>query len=313
MSEVYQLIEEIKEARIKGSTEVAVRTAKAILADAEGFVRPSLDVTLKQEASRWGRDIIRARPSQVTLRNGVKNTLMKVEKLDDENDAKVLECIRSNVEFFLKTLDSAKMRIAHHGANLIRDGDCILTHSYSSMIKAVFKVAKEEFCTDFRVIVTETRPRYQGMKMARELVELGIPTTVIVDSAARSMMKDIDTVMVGADTVSSDGSVITKVGSSQLALVAHEARVPFYVAAPTFKFSEDTLSGVMVKIEKGDPAEIYRGSVLEDIAGDPNLTFLNPSFDATPPEYVRGIITERYVMSPFSIGEFIARQYGFEE
>ena len=178
------------------------------------------------------------------------------------------------------------------------------------MVKGILDVAFNVLGKDIQVYVTETRPRYQGVKMAKELLDLGIPTTLIVDSAVRHLMKDIDIVLVGADTVSSDGSAISKIGTSLIALAAHEARVPFYVATPTFKFSEDTLSGVMITIEEAAVSEIVKGSDLEGSLGNPLFKVKNPSFDATPPEFIRGLITELYIMSPYSVGDYLARMSG---
>ncbi|NLN72556.1 MAG: ribose 1,5-bisphosphate isomerase [Thermoplasmatales archaeon] len=304
------LKDDIRMARLKGSSPMAIRTADAILQDAEeAFAEGSFRNQLKDMIQQLGVDIIASRPSNVTLRNSVKNTLYKLEKVDDSDDARVLEVVRGNVAAFKETVNTSAQKIALLGANIINDGDLILTCSYSAMVKGILDMAYNQFGKHFRVIVTETRPRYQGMKMANELIELGIPTTVIVDSAVRLFMKKIDLVLVGADTVSSDGSVISKIGTSLIALAAQEARVPVYVATPTFKFSEDTLSGVMVDIEQRKPGEITGGTVLEYVE-DINLTVENPAFDATPPEYVRGLITELYIMSPYSVGEYLARLSG---
>jgi len=311
MSEKVDAVSEtIKQSKIKGAFEIATIVSNALIADATEYIQSGNHGDLKLNVQKWGAQIIRSRPSQVTLRNTVNNLLYSIERIDDDNDAKVLEVLRINTKLFLDTVNSAQEKISLLGANIIQDGDTILTNSYSSMVKAIIKVARELMDKDIRVIVTETRPKYQGIRMARELIEMGVDTTVIVDSAVRHIIRNVDLIILGADTVSSDGSVITKIGSSQMALVANEARVPLYVAAPTFKFSEDTLSGVMVSIEEGKPSDIYENTELQQLIGNDKLTIRNPTFDATPPEYIRGIITELYVMSPFSVGEYLARKSG---
>ena len=305
------LIEDIINKKLKGSSPIAIRTAQAILADIE-TLHSSKNVSgkLKLASQELGSEIIRSRPSNVSLRNSVRSVLYKIEKIDDDDDDRILEVIRGNASAFINSVNSSLENISYLGANIIQDGDIILTSSYSSTVKEIINVAHNFLDKIFKVYVTETRPRYQGVKMVKELLELGIDTTLITDSSTRHLMKEMDLIIVGADTVSSDGSVITKIGSSQIALAAHEARIPFYVAVPTFKFSEDTLSGVMVSIEEGDPHEVLKGSDLEYEFNNPHFHVRNPTFDATPPEYIRGLITELYIMSPFSVGEFLARKTG---
>ena len=308
---VDMLIDDIVAVRLKGASPVAIRTADAILADTEAeFGSGTSRGHLKMTVQRLGAEVIKSRPTNTSLRNAVKNTLYKIEKINDEDDEKVLEVIRGNVAAFTETVNTAADRIAKLGANIIRDGTTILTGSYSSMVKGILDTAYNVLGKDIQVYVTETRPRYQGVKMVRELLNLGIPTTLIVDSSARHLMKDVDLVIVGADTVSSDGSAISKIGASLIALAAHEARVPLYVATPTFKFSEETLSGVMIAIEEAAASQIVDGSGLEDCMDNPLFKVRNPAFDATPPEYIRGLITELYIMSPYSVGDYLAKMSG---
>ena len=117
--------------------------------------------------------------------------------------------------------------------------------------------------------------------------------TLIVDSAARYFMKNVDLVLVGADTVTSNGVVINKIGTSTISLIAHEARVPFIVLAESYKFSRETLSGALVEIEEREPSEIINPEKLK------NVKIRNPVFDATPPSYVDTIITEFGAISPY--------------
>lgn len=305
------LIDDIVATRLKGASLVAMRTAQAILADTEEeFESGASKGHLKLTVQKLGAEVIRSRPSNTSLRNAVKNTLYKTEKVDDTDDFRVMEVIRSNVSSFVETVSTSAERISRLGANIIRDGNTILTGSYSSMVKGILNTAFNNLGKEIHVYVTETRPRYQGLKMVRELLELGIPTTLVVDSSVRHIMKDVDMILVGTDTVTSDGSAISKIGTSLIALAAHEARVPFYVATPTFKFSEETLSGVMITIEEAAVSQIIDGSGLEDCVGNPLFNVRNPAFDATPPEFIRGIITELYIMSPYSVGDYLAKMSG---
>jgi ribose 1,5-bisphosphate isomerase len=156
-----------------------------------------------------------------------------------------------------------------------------------------------------KAFATESRPWRQGILTANQLSREGVDTTLIIDSAVRYIMKDMDAVVVGADTIASNGAVINKIGTSQLALAAHEARVPFYVCAETFKFSPRTMLGELVEIEERDSLEIIRPGEVP-----PSVHVLNPVFDATPPEYIDSIITEIGVVPPYAAYEIIVREFG---
>ena len=303
---VDMLIDDIVAVRLKGASPVAIRTAEAILADTEAeFDSGASRGHLKMTVQRLGAEVIKSRPTNTSLRNAVKNTLYKIEKIDDEDDEKVLEVIRGNVAAFTETVNTAADRIAKLGANILRDGTTILTGSYSSMVKGILDTAYNVLGKDIQVYVTETRPRYQGVKMVRELLNLGIPTTLIVDSSARHLMKDVDLVIVGADTVSSDGSAISKIGASLIALAAHEARVHLYACAETYKFSPMTMFGDAVTIEERDISEVVRPGEVRD-----SVKIFNPVFDSTPAAYIDAIVTELGMMSPGSVYDVMVRQLG---
>jgi ribose 1,5-bisphosphate isomerase len=133
-------------------------------------------------------------------------------------------------------------------------------------------------------------------------VEAGIDTTMIVDSAARHYMKEIDFVVVGGDAITSEGNVINKIGTSQVALAAGEARVPFYVVSTLLKFDPVTIHGEYEAIEERETAEIWD-------APPENLKIRNPAFDVTRRDYIHGIITEEGIISPHSILEAVHRHY----
>ena len=197
----------------------------------------------------------------------------------------------SRASDFIKKSTNAGEKIAEYGGKRINDGDVILTHCNSSMALGCIKYAWDEG-KDIRVIATESRPKKQGYITVRQLAEHGVPVTLIVDSAVRHKMTDIDKVYVGADTVASNGAVINKIGTSQVALCAHEARVSVTVCAETYKFSSETVFGDLIKIEERDPNEIVNP---DDF---PGVDISNPVFDATPAKYVDSIITEEGVISP---------------
>ena len=118
---------------------------------------------------------------------------------------------------------------------------------------------------------------------------------LIVDSAVRYFMKDVDLVIMGADAVTVNGSIINKIGTSQLALAASEARKNVIIAAETYKFSPKTLLGELVEIEERDSEEVITREKLDEFS---NVFVKNPAFDVTPREYVDLICTEVGAIPP---------------
>lgn len=224
------------------------------------------------------------------------------------HDASSLEEARSlvseNAAMFCRRSEMAVEEIAKIGARRIQDGDVILTHCNSSAALGVIKEAHRQG-KDIKVYATESRPWRQGILTVNDLADAGVDVTLVIDSAVRSVMRKVDKVFVGADTVTSQGALINKVGTSQLALVAHEARVHFYVCAETYKFSPMTLFGDSVTIEERDVSEVVRPGEVRD-----SVKIFNPVFDSTPAAYIDAIVTEVGMMSPGSVYGVMVGQLG---
>ena len=149
------------------------------------------------------------------------------------------------------------------------------------------------------VLLDETRPRLQGGRLsAYELKEQGIPFKVIVDGASGHFMRtlDIDLCVVGADRVAANGDTANKIGTYNLAVVAHENGVPFYVAAPTTTIDMATKHGDEIEIEERPASEITH--VRECQITPDDIEVGNPAFDVTPAKYITAIITEKGVVYP---------------
>ncbi len=145
----------------------------------------------------------------------------------------------------------------------------------------------------------ETRPRLQGARLsAYELVMQGIPHTVIVDGASGHFMRTvgIDLAVVGCDRVAANGDTANKIGTYNLALVAHAHDVPFYVAAPTSTIDLTLPTGDAIEIEERPVGEISHIGA-EQITPD-GAHIANPAFDVTPARYITGIVTEAGIAYP---------------
>ncbi|MEM3018917.1 MAG: ribose 1,5-bisphosphate isomerase, partial [Candidatus Bathyarchaeia archaeon] len=208
---------------------------------------------------------------------------------------------------FIKNAKEAIGKISEIGARRISDGDVIMTHCHSTAVVAILKAAKA-MGKRISVYATETRPLYQGRLTAEQLLQNGIPVTLIVDSASRYFMKRVDKVLVGADAVAANGAVVNKIGTSMVALAPHEARSLFFLAAETYKFSPETIIGELIKIEERPKEEILPPEIV--IKGLKGIEVRNPAFDVTPPDYIDLIITERGIIPPQAALTVIQQELG---
>ena len=192
------------------------------------------------------------------------------------------------------------------GAHVVPDGARVLTHcnagalataGYGSAL-GVIRAAVEQG-KKIAVFADETRPFLQGARLtAWELVRDGINTTVITESMAGPLMRagEVDLVVVGADRIAANGDTANKIGTYTVAVLAHEHKIPFYVAAPLSTIDLSTPDGDRIPIEERDGREITH-------IGSSRLTpegahIRNPAFDVTPHRYIAGIITEKGIVRP---------------
>jgi ribose 1,5-bisphosphate isomerase len=300
--EIRETAKKIASMEVRGAGRIARTAAAALKACAERSKATSAGEFLA-ELEESGQMLISARPSAVSLPNAVRFILHRIEA--SELDLQGLrELAIDTADKFIRDSQEALKRLGEIGARRISDGDTLMTHCHSSAALSVIKAAFNQG-RDIKVIATEARPRYQGHITVKELVNAGIPTTLIVDSASRIFMKQVDKVIVGADSIASNGAVVNKIGTSQIALAAHEARVLFFVAAETYKFHPATVLGELVEIEERPAEEVARP---EDFKG---VEIRNPAFDITPPEYVDLIITEKGVIPPQAAINIIKEEFGW--
>jgi methylthioribose-1-phosphate isomerase len=150
-----------------------------------------------------------------------------------------------------------------------------------------------------RVFADETRPRQQGARLTTfELIEDGIPTTLITDGMCGYFMKNkmIDVVIVGADRIALNGDTANKIGTYTVALAAKAHNIPFYIAAPLSTIDVSIKSGDEIPIEEREREEVTHINGKSICHEDVNI--INPAFDVTPNEYIAGIITEKGILRP---------------
>ncbi len=287
----------IKEMVIRGAPAIGIVAAFGVVLQA------------KRNPSRAKEEALRAIELLKKTRPTAKNLFWALERMRAILQSKTTDLIsdleREAFTIWREDLEVNKA-IATNGAKLLGPSSRVLTHCNAGglatggygtalgIIKRAFEEGKI-----LRVYATETRPWLQGARLtAWELKREGIPVTLVVDSAVGYLMSKglVDAVIVGADRVTSKGDVVNKIGTYTIAVLAHRHDVPFYVAAPLSTFDMELLKGEEVLIEERDEREVL------DISGKriapEGVNALNPSFDITPAEIIKAIITEKGVLWP---------------
>lgn len=284
--------EKIKSMEIRGAGKIA-REAVAALRDHAETVQRTGDVKAFLREMEYAAGILLAtRPTAVSLPNAIQIVMRDVRSAKTEDAARCI--LKNKANHFIWSSRTALDRISAMGANHIPDGSVIMTHCNSKAALGSIIEAKRRG-KDIEVYATEVRPWNQGRITIKTLNDNQIPTTYIVDSAVRTMMKDVDLVIVGADAVTVNGAVVNKIGTSQIALAAHEARKNVIVTAETYKFAPRTILGELIQIEERSQSEVLP----DDIAATlPYVKVKNPVFDVTPAQYIDMIITEAGALPP---------------
>lgn len=287
MDQVLETAGKISSMEVRGAGRIATAAAASLRDFSMAQRTQSLD-EFNAQMENAANLLLKTRPTAVSLANAIRMVMKyRAEDVDSARQA-----VQLNANSFIENSQKAVEKIGQIGSRRIRDGDTVLTHCNSqaaiSVISAAHKSGKK-----IKVIATESRPRFQGITTIGMLDKLGIETELIVDSAARSVMNEVDLVVVGADVITANGTLVNKIGTAQIALSAREARTSFMVAAETYKFSPKTILGELVTIEEREPAE-----VLPDISKYRHVTVRNPAFDVTPHQYIDLICTEAGAISP---------------
>lgn len=310
MDQLLKDAEKIRSLEIQGATNVAI-SAINFLSEYAHRVGANLSVDKLFDKLYEAREILfQTRPTEPAMRNGLNylmNKLAKGRKSLSMN--KILELISQYKEDYKRLLENSKRKIAEIGARRIPDIESdddyiIMTHCHSSIVNAILLEAKNQGKHNFKVIATETQPVLQGRKTVNKLLKNGIDVIHIVDSAMRWAVNhfEVDVIMIGADSITSEGTVLNKIGSRLLALVAHEEHVPFYVASPLLKYNPQTSFGILEKIEMRNPKEVW-----EDAPED--LTILNPAFETVSRRYIDGLITEAGIFASSHVHNYFAKLY----
>jgi methylthioribose-1-phosphate isomerase len=291
-----EVADAIRTMRIRGAPLLGASAAFALALTAYNSHAKTVE-RLIQELKESGEKIRRTRPTAVNLFWALDRILSKVETFrGNVNDLATFVIEEAN-----KIADEdvqANHMIGKHGAELIKDGDTVLTHCNAGALATVdygtalgvVRAATEQG-KHVKVFADETRPLLQGARLtAYELMRDDIPVTLITDDMAGYVMSKrmVSMVIVGADRIVRD-AVINKIGTYTVAVLAREHNIPFYVAAPKSTFDMSQISAEIV-IEERDPEEVTR--INSKRIAPQGVYVFNPAFDITPIDYVTAIICE---------------------
>jgi methylthioribose-1-phosphate isomerase len=288
---------------IRGAPAIGVAAAFGV---ALGFSQVQNEAAAPEEFERVSARLRGTRPTARNLFWALERMRAAFERHRrlplDELKAKLtqeaLDIEREDVEI--------NRRIGRFGADLIKDGDAVLTHcnagglataAYGTavgVIRAAFEQGKK-----IRVFADETRPFLQGARLtAWELEKLGVPYFVITDGMAGWFMKkgEIALAVVGADRIARNGDTANKIGTYSVAVLAKENNIPFYVAAPLSTFDFSLATGDAIPIEERSPLEVKE--INGKLITPPEARVRNPAFDVTPAAFITAIVTEKGIVRP---------------
>ncbi len=301
-----QVAEAIRQMVIRGAPAIGAAAAYGLALvpwhDTDG------DVNAVRAKLKEAEQVLRAsRPTAVNLFWALDRMMARLEDPSLDSVERLREAALAEANAIAEEDVQINKAIALNALPLIPDHATIIHHCNTGSLATVdygtalgiIRMAHEVGKPIF-VLVDETRPRLQGARLtAWELMQYGVPFKIIADSASGHFMRTmgVDLCVVGADRVAANGDTANKIGTYNLAVVAHENGVPFYVAAPTTTIDMNTPSGDAIPIEERPSEEVTLVLGKCPIAPE-GAEAANPAFDVTPAKYITAIITEKGVVYP---------------
>lgn len=301
----------IKELWVRGAPAIGITAAMGVALGAQAVKATEFDAFRK---AVWAiaDHLAATRPTAVNLFWAIDRMKRRLDALQAEPIPTIKQKLIVESQAVLDEDIAMNKAMGKHGAAVIGDGQTILTHCNAGalatggygtalgVVRAAWEAGKK-----IRVVADETRPVLQGARLtAWELMQDGIPVTLITDNMAGALMQQgrIHVCVVGADRITANGDVANKIGTYSVAVLAHAHGIPFYVAAPSSTIDLSMASGEQIPIEQRDPREVTHVRGKESIAPD-GVEVFNPAFDVTPARLITGIITEKGIFKPGELAD----------
>lgn len=297
-----EVADAIKKLVVRGAPAIGVTAAFGLVLAAISSKTNNLKIFFEELNDAY--EIIRStRPTAVNLQWALNRIMQKINHMT--NIPLIKKIILEEAILMAEEDISTNKSMGINGANLLSDGDTIMTHCNAGSLATVaygtalgvIRAAKESG-KKINVIATETRPVMQGSRLtAFELQHENIDVCLIPDTAVGYIMAKgmIKHVVVGADRILHTGHVFNKIGTYQLAILAKTHNIPFYVVAPSSTFDLKNYPNDIV-IEERSKDEVIK--IGRKVVAPKNIDVINPAFDITPPELITKIITEKGILSP---------------
>jgi len=306
MKTIKTTFKNIKSLKVQGATAVARTTIRALKAYSSR-IKAKNTANYKKDLKKAADLLLSARPTEPMAQDGVKYIFFQLSKAKPKNVIETRNEAKKAADDFLKTMKLAAELTIKNGRRIIKaKDDDILTHCHSWLVEQILIQAKKNK-KNFEVYNTETRPLYQGRITSKKLLQAKIPTTMVADSSAGFLIshhsgKDLmmDKIILGADALLPDGSVINKIGSFGIGSIAYREKVPLYIATTLLKFHPKS----WIKIERRSPKELWPNA-------PKNLKIINFAFDRIPSKYITGIICELGIIKPSQIKTYLKKIYPF--
>lgn len=285
MNIISQTIQDIKSLKNQGATNIV----KVSLTSLKTYLVENPQLTADEFKENINA-LISARPTEPFVQNVLNSLIQNLEPFNTQNV--IDKIVATEVE-----LQKKEQQIIENGVELLKDKSIILTHCHSSNVENILKKI-HLLKPNLKVFATHTEPRHQGEITARNLAAAGVDVTLIIDSEASFLVsqeddQSIDAVLIGADALLPDSSVINKVGSYGISLSAHNAQIPLYVVASLLKFAPNG-----IEIEERNEKEVW----VNPPAG---VKILNPAFDRVPSDFITALITESGIIKPSELSKII--------
>ncbi len=306
-----EVIHAIKDMVVRGAPLIGITAAYGMALAA--VVGNGRDHSLQQESLiATGEEIKQSRPTAINLKWAVDLVLNDISAVTG-HDHDLRDIVIKRAKWIHEDDAMRCQRMGEYGAKIIKQIASAHPHTFTSVLTIcnTGALATGGIGTAFGVILTayrnnpnikiyaaETRPRQQGARLTTfEFVENDIECTLVPDTACGHLMQkgEIDFVITGADRIASNGDSANKIGTYQLAVLAKENNIPFYVAAPLSTFDLSIKCGDEIPIEEREEEEVTHINGKQICAN--GVKVRNPAFDVTPHKYITGIITEAGVLS----------------
>ena len=311
-TDYHKVAEGIRKLWIRGAPAIGIAAAMGIALGAQEISAGNFD-ELVEGMQPIFNTLLGTRPTAVNIHWAV----VRIKKFLQENNRESIDRLKQMLidesNRILEEDITVNRAIGEWGAQFIRDGDTILTHCNAGSLAtggygtatAPMLVAREQG-KSIHVIADETRPVLQGARLTSwELMQSGIPVTLITDNTAGALMKRgmIDLAIVGTDRTTRNGDVANKIGTYTVAVLCREHGIPFYVAAPLSSIDFDMASGDLIPIEERSADEVR--TVNGHQVAPEGVNVINLAFDVTPAKFVSAFFTEKGAFKPRDLKKLV--------